>query len=165
MPNGKSKRRLRRKILHNAKREDFHVRKSSRFLRLPIFNFPDINNKSEPVSNRIKVRIILIWWRRRDSNPRPYGCEPYALPAELRPHVIFTFCPGPAQRSTWGPSRATGPYMILEWSLPKPRYILPYTQENVKHRIAASLFKISSDGPSSVGFTNRPCKNHIKIYG
>ena len=55
--------------------------------------------------------------------------------------------------------------MILEWSLPKPRYILPYTQENVKHRIAASLFKISSDGPNSVGFTNRPCKNHIKIYG
>ena len=26
------------------------------------------------------------WWRRRDSNPRPLGCEPNALPAELRPH-------------------------------------------------------------------------------
>ena len=25
------------------------------------------------------------WWRRRDSNPRPLGCEPNALPAELRP--------------------------------------------------------------------------------
>ena len=26
-----------------------------------------------------------------------------------------------------------------------------------------SLFKISSDGPDSVGVTNRPCKNHIKM--
>lgn len=32
-------------------------------LRLPIFNFLDINNKSEPISDWIKVRIILIWWR------------------------------------------------------------------------------------------------------
>ena len=52
-------------------------------LRLPIFNFLDINNKSEPISDWIKVRIILIWWTRRDSNPRPLGCEPNALPAEL----------------------------------------------------------------------------------
>ena len=29
----------------------------------------------------------LFWWRRRGSNSRPYGCEPYALPAELRPHL------------------------------------------------------------------------------
>ena len=27
----------------------------------------------------------LGWWRRRESNSRPYGCEPYALPTELRP--------------------------------------------------------------------------------
>ena len=27
------------------------------------------------------------WWRRRGSNSRPYGCEPYALPAELRPQI------------------------------------------------------------------------------
>jgi hypothetical protein len=27
------------------------------------------------------------WWRRRDSNPRPPGCKPGALPAELRPLV------------------------------------------------------------------------------
>ena len=33
------------------------------FLCLPIFNFFDINNKSEPISYRIKVRIILHWWR------------------------------------------------------------------------------------------------------
>jgi hypothetical protein len=30
-----------------------------------------------------------LWWRRRGSNSRPYGCEPYALPAELRPHINF----------------------------------------------------------------------------
>ena len=24
---------------------------------------------------------INIWWRRRGSNSRPYGCEPYALPS------------------------------------------------------------------------------------
>ena len=36
------------------------------FLRLPIYNFLDINNKSEPVSNWIKVRIILIWLHRTE---------------------------------------------------------------------------------------------------
>ena len=29
------------------------------------------------------------WWRRRGSNSRPYGCEPYALPAELRPRICL----------------------------------------------------------------------------
>ena len=57
-------------------------------LRLPIFNFLDINNKSEPISDWIKVRIILFWWTRRGSNPRPLGCEPNALPAELRAHIV-----------------------------------------------------------------------------
>ena len=28
------------------------------------------------------------WWRRRDSNPRPPGCKPGALPTELRPHCF-----------------------------------------------------------------------------
>ena len=56
-------------------------------LHLPIYNVLNINNKSEPISDWIKVRIILFWWRRRGSNSRPYGCEPYALPAELRPHL------------------------------------------------------------------------------
>ena len=31
----------------------------------------------------------FLWWRRRGSNSRPYGCEPYALPAELRPHTAL----------------------------------------------------------------------------
>ena len=40
-----------------------------------------------------KVLVRTFWWRQRDSNPRPYGCEPYALPAELCPHnfPIFPF--------------------------------------------------------------------------
>ena len=33
-------------------------------------------------------QVLFSWWRRRGSNSRPYGCEPYALPAELRPHMI-----------------------------------------------------------------------------
>ena len=40
------------------------------------------------MTNRQKVRIILFWWTRRGSNPRPLGCEPNALPAELRAHVV-----------------------------------------------------------------------------
>ena len=28
------------------------------------------------------------WWTRRGSNPRPLGCEPNALPAELRAHIV-----------------------------------------------------------------------------
>ena len=57
-------------------------------LHLPIYNVLNINNKSEPISDWIKVRIILIWWTRRGSNPRPLGCEPNALPAELRAHIV-----------------------------------------------------------------------------
>ncbi len=33
------------------------------------------------------TKSATTWWRRRGSNSRPYGCEPYALPAELRPHL------------------------------------------------------------------------------
>ena len=38
---------------------------------LPVFNFIYKNNKSEPMTNRHKVRIILLWWRRGESNPCP----------------------------------------------------------------------------------------------
>ena len=31
----------------------------------------------------------FFWWIRRDSNPRPLGCEPNALPAELRTRFHF----------------------------------------------------------------------------
>ena len=31
------------------------------------------------------------WWRRRDSNPRPPGCKPGALPTELRPRLELAF--------------------------------------------------------------------------
>lgn len=29
---------------------------------------------------------LILWWRRRDLNPRPPPCEGDALPAELLPH-------------------------------------------------------------------------------
>ena len=53
-------------------------------LDLPIFNFLDINNKSEPISDWIKVRIILIWWRRGESNPCPKALQQDFLRAQLR---------------------------------------------------------------------------------
>ena len=35
-------------------------------------------------------RLPCSWWTRRDSNPRPLGCEPNALPTELRarPYLV-----------------------------------------------------------------------------
>ncbi len=42
-------------------------------------------------TNSFGTRICgLIWWRRRGLNSRPLGCEPNALPAELRPHLFLT---------------------------------------------------------------------------
>ena len=44
-------------------------------------------------AGRLHEISVPMWWRRRDSNSRPLGCEPNALPAELRPHsanVIIT---------------------------------------------------------------------------
>ena len=31
--------------------------------------------------------VSTLWWTRRDSNPRPLGCEPNALPAELQARI------------------------------------------------------------------------------
>ena len=36
-------------------------------------------DKSEPISNGEKVRIIFAWCTNRDSNPGPTGYEPVAL--------------------------------------------------------------------------------------
>ncbi len=36
---------------------------------LPVFNFLNKNNKSKPMTNRYKVRIILFGWSIGDSNP------------------------------------------------------------------------------------------------
>ncbi len=52
--------------------------------------------------------MVGSWWTWRDSNPRPLGCEPNALPAELQArvwsctaainrvehpaHILYTFC-------------------------------------------------------------------------
>ena len=40
-------------------------------------------NRQKPIPH------LSRWWRRRGLNPRPLGCEPNALPAELRPHVVL----------------------------------------------------------------------------
>ena len=53
--------------------------------RFALHYFIQINDKSEPIPYRKKVRIILIWWSMGGSNPRPQDCEPCALPAELMP--------------------------------------------------------------------------------
>ena len=39
-------------------------------------------------SRKIK-RFCGFWWTWRDSNPRPYGCEPYALPTELQAQSVI----------------------------------------------------------------------------
>ena len=45
------------------------------------------NKVNPPAENNSGGFVVTFWWRRRGLNPRPYGCEPYALPAELRPHT------------------------------------------------------------------------------
>ena len=67
-------------------------------LRLPICDFLDINKKSEPISDWIKVRIISLWWTRGESNPCP-KTDPYSL---LRAHLVFLNSPfrTPASRLT-----------------------------------------------------------------
>ena len=35
----------------------------------------------------LRVRVNCLWWRRRESNPRPLPCDGSALPAELRPQA------------------------------------------------------------------------------
>ena len=51
---------------------------------------------------------VYCWWRRRGSNPRPSDCEPDALPAELRPHVLRTI----AILALWGED---GKDLLLKW--------------------------------------------------
>ena len=45
--------------------------------------------KSGPLSQRIKVRISSLWWRRSGSNRLPLECHSSALPSELRPQSSF----------------------------------------------------------------------------
>ena len=39
------------------------------------------NKVNPPEENNSGGFVVTFWWRRRGLNPRPYGCEPYALPA------------------------------------------------------------------------------------
>ena len=45
-----------------------------------------VRSSSKKITRTPQKQYSCYWWRRRGSNSRPYGCEPYALPAELRPH-------------------------------------------------------------------------------
>lgn len=54
---------------------------------LPVFNFFYKNNKSEPMTNRYKVRIILFWWTLQGSNLGRADLQSAALPTELRVRV------------------------------------------------------------------------------
>ena len=46
-----------------------------------------VRSSSKKITRTLQKQYSCHWWRRRGSNSRPYGCEPYALPAELRPHL------------------------------------------------------------------------------
>lgn len=49
---------------------------------------PEIKGFEHKNKNGHSIKItVLMWWTRRDSNPRPLGCEPNALPAALRAHA------------------------------------------------------------------------------
>ena len=56
--------------------------------RIPLaFQFPrriSLRSKLAPKRNTTLMGGVPFWWTRRDSNPRPLGCEPNALPTELR---------------------------------------------------------------------------------
>ena len=54
---------------------------------LPVYNFFHQNNKSEPMTNRQKVRIILCWWTLQESNLGRADLHSAALPTELRVRV------------------------------------------------------------------------------
>ena len=52
-------------------------------------NHPRVERRRAARNPKRKTRrksCLSFWWTRRDSNPRPLGCEPNALPTELRAH-------------------------------------------------------------------------------
>ncbi len=48
------------------------------------------NSYCKSSGEEVSVRPIPVWWTRRGLNPRPLGCEPSALPAELRAPFIVS---------------------------------------------------------------------------
>ncbi len=53
------------------------------------FNYRRVERRCaarNPMKKPRHLSWFFHWWTRRDSNPRPLGCEPNALPAELRAH-------------------------------------------------------------------------------
>ena len=58
--NGKQRRRFQTVHLHKESGRIAMIGSPPAF-SLPVFNFLNRNNKSEPMTNRYKVRIILFW--------------------------------------------------------------------------------------------------------
>ena len=69
-------------------KQNHHLRKES---KMAGFFVSDRTFNGKAAYKRVGVRPIFIWWTRRDSNPRPLGCEPNALPAALRAHITVNF--------------------------------------------------------------------------
>ena len=66
---------------------------------------------SRPVMRRRALLARWMWWRRRESNPRPQHCERCALPTELRPHAMGRGTVATARRDWKGnlpPARRAG---------------------------------------------------------
>ena len=63
--------------------------------------FPCMGNKK--ARNRWLQALRFLWWRRRESNPRPLPCDGSALPAELRPQARLRegYCTVSRPRVNW----------------------------------------------------------------
>src|SRR6202453_4559672 len=86
---------------------------------------------SQSVAHPLKPEDPKLLWRRRDSNPRPVGCKPTALPAELLPRhspspilgQVLRACTMVRPRSTSpsGSSSAPGSWTRLHGGKPPGR--------------------------------------------
>ena len=83
------------------------------------------------------VHLRVSWWTRRGSNPRPYGCEPYALPdwatgpnqqfqKQNRKTKQYEIIGVAENRTLCAPNRATGPNALSKTIL---------YQENLKSKV------------------------------
>ena len=70
------------------------TKREPRFLQ-PWPSFSVLTSESnlygETAFEKVGVRPMSIWWTWRDSNPRPLGCEPNALPAELQARTLLLY--------------------------------------------------------------------------
>ncbi len=70
---------------------------------------PHVAGSAQTHSVESSRSTAIGWWRRPDSNRRPPGCKPGALPAELRPHWCVLhqpLGPGKTRGANGGPDRS-----------------------------------------------------------